>query len=361
MKLYQLGNKFSFNMISYEKEGDFREFDILRGFAIIFVVIIHTFGLVYHFNEGLEYLLTYGTLFTIAQSAVPIFLFISGYFLRFKYMNDRSLKSIFRARFIKIIPPYLLFSVIYILFNNWKYQQNISVLEGLYKILSFSAEFHFWFIGLIVFFYLFFPLINICFERSKKRNFLLGSFVLQLTWIVFEIYINNEFLFNPELQVAMFFVKNSIFSYIFYFVLGMYIAENYNEIKNKLIKKKYFFVAITIFLPSVFTVFYFIMNLWYFKLITLPISIPAILIFYVISLKLKKKNFGEIFRFFGRYSYGIYYIHPLITSLLINIFLIGAFFYLTLFCNVLLISSILIYFISQMPYSKFLIGKIRKP
>lgn len=346
-------------MILYKKERDLREFDILRGLAIIFVVIIHTFGLVYHFNEGLDYLLTYGTIFTIAQSAVPIFLFISGYFLRFKYMNERSLKSIFRSRIKKIIPPYILFSVIYILYNNWKYQQNISVLEGLYKVLSFSAEFHFWFLGLIVFFYLFFPLINICFERINKIKVLIGSFIFQLAWIILEIYIYNEFLFNPDLQIIIFFGKYSIFSYIFYFVLGMYTAENYSEIKNKLIKKKYFFIAIIIFLPSVFVVFQSIMNLGYFKLLTLPISIPAILIFYVISLKLKKKKFSEIFEFFGRYSYGIYYIHPLITSLIINLFLIGTFFYLILFYNVLLISSILIYFISLIPYSEFLIGKIR--
>jgi len=344
---------------SNKDKENIKEFDILRGFAIIFVVIIHTFGLVYHYNEGIEYLLTYGIIFIIAQSAVPIFLFISGYFLRFKYVNENSLKSIFKSRVKKIILPYLLFSIIYLLYNNWRFDQNTNFLEGIYQILTFSVEFHFWFLGLLISFYIFFPLINKFFEKFNKVKLLVGSFILQVIWVVLEISIYKQFLFNPDMQVLIFFIKHTFLSYIFYFILGMYFADNYNQIVDKLNNKKRLFIEILLLIPSILLNYYYIMDLLYFKLITLPLSIPAIFIFYKISLHLKEKKIGNLLGFFGRYSYGIYLIHPLITSLIGQIFEIGALFYLILFINVCIFSLCIIYLINLLPYSEILIGKVR--
>ncbi|MFW9946098.1 MAG: acyltransferase [Candidatus Odinarchaeota archaeon] len=336
-----------------------KEFDILRGFAIIFVVIIHTFGLVYHYNEGIEYLLTYGIIFILAQSAVPIFLFISGYFLRLKYISQNSLKSIFKSRVKKIILPYLLFSIIYLLYNNWRFDLNTNFLEGIYQILTFSVEFHFWFLGLLIFFYIFFPLLNKCFEKFGKVKLLVGSAILQLIWIVLEITIYKQFLFNPDMQVLIFFIKYAFISYFFYFFLGMYFVENYDQVIDRLDNKKSLYILILLLIPSILLSYYYIMDLVYFKLITMPISILAILIFYKISFNLKEKKIGNLFEIFGRYSYGIYLIHPLITSLLGYIFEIGALFYLILFINVCVFSLSIIYLINLLPYSEILIGKVR--
>ncbi|MFX0026193.1 MAG: acyltransferase [Candidatus Hermodarchaeota archaeon] len=345
--------------ISSDKiKGNIKEFDILRGFAIIFVVIIHTFGLVYHYKEGIEYLLTYGIIFIIAQSAVPIFLFISGYFLRLKYINQNSLKSIFKSRVKKIVLPYLLFSIIYLLYNNWRFDLNTSFLEGIYQILTFSVEFHFWFLGLLVFFYIFFPLLNKCFEEFNKFKLLIGSVILQLIWIVLEITIYKQFLSNPNMQILIFFIKYAFISYNFYFILGMYFAENYDQVIDKSNNKKGVFILILFLIPSIL-LYYFYMDLVYFKLTTMPLSILEILIFYKISLNLKEKKIGNLFEFFGRYSYGIYLIHPLITSLLGYIFEIGALFYLLLFVNVCFFSLSIIYLINLLPYSEILIGKVR--
>jgi len=345
---------------SLKNKENIKEFDILRGFAIIFVVIIHTFGLVYHYNEGIEYLLTYGIIFIIAQSAVPIFLFISGYFLRLKYVNQNSLKPIFKSRVKKIILPYLLFSIIYLLYNNWRFDQNTIFLEGIYQILTFSVEFHFWFLGLLVSFYIFFPLINKCFEKFNKVKLLAGSFILQVLWIILEISTYKQFLFNPDMQVLIFFIKHTFISYIFYFILGMYFVEKYNQIMEKSNNIRNLFIEILILIPSILLSYYYITDLVYFKLITLPLSILAILIFYKISLHLKEKKIGNLLSFFGRYSYGIYLIHPLITSLIGQIFEIGALFYLILFIDVCVFSLCIIYLINLLPYSEILIGKVRK-
>ncbi len=347
------------NIILYKNMENIKEFDILRGFAIIFVVIIHTFGLVYHYNEGIEYLLTYGIIFILAQSAVPIFLFISGYFLRLKYISQNSLKSIFKSRVKKIILPYLLFSIIYLLYNNWRFNLNTKFLEGIYQILTFSVEFHFWFLGLLIFFYIFFPLLNKCFEKFNKVKLLVGSAILQLIWIVLEITIYKQFLFNPDMQVLIFFIKYTFISYIFYFILGMYFVENYDQVIDKLDNKKNLYILILLLIPSILLSYYYIMDLVYFKLITMPLSILAILIFYKISLNLKEKKIGNLFEFYGRYSYGIYLIHPLITSLIGYIFEIGALFYLLLFVNVCVFSLCIIYLINLLPYSEILIGKVR--
>jgi peptidoglycan/LPS O-acetylase OafA/YrhL len=161
------------------------------------------------------------------------------------------------------------------------------------------------------------------------------------------------------MQVLIFFIKHAFISYIFYFILGMYFSEKYNQIIGKSNNKKSLFIEVLILIPSILLSYYYIMDLVYFKLITLPLSILAIFIFYKISLHLREKKIGNLLGFFGRYSYGIYLIHPLITSLIGQIFEIGALFYLILFINVCVFSLCIIYLINLLPYSEILIGKVR--
>jgi len=140
----------------------------------------------------------------------------------------------------------------------------------------------------------------------------------------------------------------------------MYFVEKYNQIMEKSNNIRNLFIEILILIPSILLSYYYITDLVYFKLITLPLSILAILIFYKISLHLKEKKIGNLLSFFGRYSYGIYLIHPLITSLIGQIFEIGALFYLILFIDVCVFSLCIIYLINLLPYSEILIGKVRK-
>ncbi|MEG6305870.1 acyltransferase [Enterobacter ludwigii] len=92
-----------------------KSLDAWKGIAIIAVVFIHSFGYLSTSNVGSNDWY-FGIIFRqFINFAVPVFFFISGY-LAFSYNYDGAI-SFYRKRLNRIIPPYLIWSVIYICFS----------------------------------------------------------------------------------------------------------------------------------------------------------------------------------------------------------------------------------------------------
>ena len=101
------------------------EINFLRGFGVLAVITIHTTG---YFTEIKR---SYNTLVLLnlwtdifSQFAVPLFILISGFVLARNYRNDFSLTKFYKKRIRSIIPQYLIFSVLYTVFNNWVVMQS---------------------------------------------------------------------------------------------------------------------------------------------------------------------------------------------------------------------------------------------
>jgi peptidoglycan/LPS O-acetylase OafA/YrhL len=87
-------------------------YDWLRGLAIIGVVMLHAVRGALEFPDG-----SYNAVFGVAarqvlNMAVPAFLFISGYFSVFSYRKSASVTIYYRARFRRLLIPYLFWSAI---------------------------------------------------------------------------------------------------------------------------------------------------------------------------------------------------------------------------------------------------------
>jgi membrane-bound acyltransferase YfiQ involved in biofilm formation len=229
-------------------------------------------------------------------------------------------------------------------------------------------------------------------NNGKTLLFIFLALITQQTWIIIEsiistyftssIYFNSITHLNGVLNgVLDLLLTRVFFSYIFYFIIGIHVCQNYEDVLNKIFNaKKWIIPTIIVFtgiisalwvngiakygsydnIPQSYSIYYALLNSIYYPFI--------FFMFLIISLncfKNKNKYFdcSKKISLLGRYSFGIYLIHPfymiMITTLIFPHFSVDfnqLIFYPTLFILTLLLSSVSVYLISYLPYSEILIG-----
>ncbi|MCR5565503.1 MAG: acyltransferase [Clostridiales bacterium] len=122
----------------------------LMGFAILCIMFTH---------NSIEIGIIWSTAKIIAQIGVDLFLFLSGYGLYNSYM--KSPEGFYKRRFIRIIPTYLLVTILYIAYL--KIFTSSSIKEALwnFSLISFFTDGIQlqWFIAIILLLYLLYPVL----------------------------------------------------------------------------------------------------------------------------------------------------------------------------------------------------------
>jgi len=168
-------------------------FDILRIVAILFIVLAHLRGLVFMniefflYNPEHYYNMIW---FSAGTVGVALFLFISGAVLEYTHRNISTIRDLIRfyyRRLTRIYPIYWV-SLIITLFIAPVYIEKSTA--GLISQFSgfMSSPFHVqWFIGLIVFMYLIFPLLSKSMEKCPYFTIV----ILLAISIVSTVYVNT--------------------------------------------------------------------------------------------------------------------------------------------------------------------------
>ena len=107
----------------------FSKFETLKFVAIIMVVFIHIVcGELYEVESGelsYEWIIS-NVIDSFCRSCVPIFVMVSGFFLLGK---DEKITVFFKKRILKIIPKFLIYSIIFYLFtitfHNNSFENNL--------------------------------------------------------------------------------------------------------------------------------------------------------------------------------------------------------------------------------------------
>lgn len=359
------------------------EIDLMRGIAILSVIIIHVSGYFTNIKQINGLMITMATIDFFAHFAVPLFVFISGFVLMLSSKEKIILKTFYKRRILKIIPPYLIFSTLYLLLSSLTlspFSLNIpdfSII--LLKLLTATSFSHLWFIALIVQFYLVFPLLR----KFSQSSFLTLSNILlaigiQIIWQICAKFVLHNFEFNDFIQsFFQTFVLGSFISYIGYFLLGMYFSKNNLRIIQQLEKIKYLWLMFLIIsltslisyyhlsLLSVQNNFY---NLPWKSLLIIRFLSPFLYIATFLFLyKLCLKNIPIFVKntltLFSKYSFGIYLTHHgilyVLGYLLINFTSYNentCIFYLITLTLTIAFSFIVTYLISFLPKHKYIIG-----
>ena len=150
--------------------GRLQELEALRTAAFLAVVAQHVLGAyVRRAGTTAAEQAAIGLLFGLCKFAVPMFLFLSGAVLFLRYYGRLEYGKFLRRRLITILGPFLCWCVLYYLYGWW----DLGVppwgkREFLRLVLTCSVSYHTWYVGLIVQFYVFLPLIFALFRGLAR-------------------------------------------------------------------------------------------------------------------------------------------------------------------------------------------------
>jgi peptidoglycan/LPS O-acetylase OafA/YrhL len=191
-------------------------FDILRGFAILGVVLIHITAPLATDGDLISVLLN-----QMSRFAVPVFFILSGWGLTATNSLEKSAGywDFLKARLWAIVPQYLIWNIIYLFYSEaWEVFPGFS-LEALWAILReiFLGTIynHLYFVPIILVFYVVYPLLL----RLANRYGVLLSLMVTLVSQISDVWVQHEY----------FYMNKNIFNWLFYFIFGIWLAKNFSK------------------------------------------------------------------------------------------------------------------------------------
>lgn len=282
------------------------------------MLIIHTTDDTAEINQltDLIFLATY--LEELVRFAVPMFVFISGFVLYNKYKSDFSMREFYQKRFTVILIPYIIFSVVYCV--ERAYLGLVPTLSFNYiidSIFNFNAAGLFWYIRLILILYILYPAIVAYYKIIKER---LGIYTFPAFFVsIIIMYFLGAFVFALKFTVYRY------FGYLIYFFFGIYVNDNYNQIRQwleRLPVKIVILLSLLIIILPFFSMYYYIdfrfhthftQSIHYYsQLMLISSHILHICIFILCLYLILHFNFkSSILKKIGEYSYGMYLCHAI--------------------------------------------------
>lgn len=339
-------------------------FDTLRALASFGVIVLHVAApALYLHGHEIDSNWWVGNAFdSLVRFSVPIFLLISGALLLPK--TYPSLQAYFSKRVLRIVYPFLFWSIIYIAYSLFHTYQETGSMEmrqittRFFVKLRDGASFHLWYVYLILGLYLIYPVLGKWLHHSKQSEIKYFIFIWVVCIVARLPFIADYF---PKIELIYF------SGYIGYPVLGYllirYKFENREKIKEIALLLIGAGVLITFFGTYFLTSHngHFDDTLYHF--LSPNVGIAAVGVFLLFQYSDIKINdtLTSIIGFFSRYSYGIYLVHVLVIDefkkigvdyLMVNPMIgIPA---MSLLC--LFTSSFVVWCIGKLPYGKYISG-----
>lgn len=271
---------------------------IWMGFAILWVIF-------FHFGYKTPNLLA--ALQSSGYSGVDIFFFASGIGCYLSYSRDKNAAAFIKRRFIRIMPTYFVFIVIWCTFKVITDGMDFTTVLGnifcVQDLTGKDGSFN-WYFGAMWIFYLLTPYFVAVADKIKKPA---GCVLFCLLLVLFSFpFWNVKALIIIVTRMPVYF-------------LGMYLAKRSQESDEK-ISLKFMLIAtvLSIISMAAFIVCYFKLHdeLWNYGLWWYPfiITAPTICLYLsFISKQLEKKSVGQkilkAFSFIGSYTFELFLVH----------------------------------------------------
>ncbi len=271
---------------------------IWMGFAILWVIFFH-FG--YKPPDPLAALQSSG------YSGVDIFFFASGIGCYLSYSRDKNVAAFIKRRFIRIMPTYFVFIVIWCTYKVITDGMDFTTVLGnifcVQDLTGKDGSFN-WYFGAMWIFYLLTPYFVAVADKIKKPA---GCVLFCLLLVLFSFpFWNVKALIIIVTRLPVYF-------------LGIYLAKR-SQVSDDKISLKFMLIAtvLSIISMAAFIVCYFKLHdeLWNYGLWWYPfiITAPTICLYLsFISKQLEKKSVGQkilkAFSFIGSYTFELFLVH----------------------------------------------------
>lgn len=288
--------------------------DLIKVFAIIGVVIIHTCT----FDTPIASADWNFALFwrSISGASVPLFLMSSGAIM-LEQSKDISFKKLYKKNILRIILSMFVWAAIYKIYhlNDAENLSFHTALDSFYEIIFFNHEFHFYYMHMIIIVYMFLPVTRTLVKHSGQKQLLYILFL----WFAFAIIYPTIKRFYPfsffEGMTTMWGI-NLTYASIGFGILGYYL-------KKYPLTKLYSLIL-------AFSGFGLVFGLTFFKSFTsgilyehflagngLPVCIMAAGIFsFLVSVNLESTGICFVLTSLSKSSFCIYLVHMLVMYIL---------------------------------------------
>ena len=275
--------------------------DLIRVIGAFLVVMAHI-----SYQGGPVLASTY--YFVISRIAVPLFFMVSGFLLLKK---EEPYSVFFKKRAVKVAVPFLVWSVIYLLWKREGFDAGFSldlVLSYMLKIIRGPRENHLWFFYALIGLYLFTPILRVFVARASRLDL---YYFCALWFLVVPIFsLMQEFL-PVKIGFELYFIAG----YTGYFMLG-HLLGLFEYSRNQLYGLAAFFL-----LFSVVTAYLDLQsNLlkWNTQYFVSYLGVNIVLLTVAAFVLLREVQIGDrlyaILAPLGRASFGIYLVHVIVIT-----------------------------------------------
>lgn len=306
------------------RKNKIAEIDILRSLCMLFVVSIHMLNIpVSVLQNGILSQKFFFVSRGMLVFAVPCFIFLSMTIVSMQ--GIKSLKDFYKKKFIRIVMPYLLWSVFYLLvlfvFGHLKIEK-IGNLKAISYYLFYGKSYeHLYFMPILIGLTAISPLMI---KLAKKFNNLASASVFALS-LQMCIYLLNKFFIYQNYQM----LSSTFFWYMGIAFLGIYFGLYYEKNTKIIIKYSSYIFMASVFVGVVHYTYQSVLwqSLWndvkfnttiynlnlniYFTLVSLSLLIIS---YYLANdVEVSTIRFVKYLKNISPYSYGIYFVHPIFT------------------------------------------------
>lgn len=272
--------------------------DFLKSLAAFAVIILHvSVPVVFEFEEKENWWA--GNFYnSLTRFCVPVFVMISGVLLLGK---NEQLSVFLRKRFLRILPPFILWSLIYLALKIDYGLQLKEILSYSMTELKGGTQFHLWYVYMIIGLYLIIPLVNKWILNSTK-NELIYFLLIWVFVLLLALPVLNKLTTKIDLRYFS--------GYLGYLILGYFLYQFVNLKRN---------LGLLIFLVGfLFTMIatYYIssaendFNEKFYKFLSINVVVASSGIFILFkNIIIKNKGIQKVIVFLSKYSYGVYLSH----------------------------------------------------
>ncbi|EJQ54879.1 hypothetical protein IEQ_00219 [Bacillus cereus BAG6X1-2] len=209
--------------------------DVLRVFSMFAVIFLHTAAGSLRGNIGSSTWHISNVLTTVFSTSVPIFFMISGAMLM-RSSKTTSLKITYTQRLPKLIVPFIIWSIIAVLYFTPRPIQITNVIKSILYIPNQAATVHLWFMYAIIPLYILSPLLKKMVDSLSKD---LIKYMLIL-WFTVSSLLPTIAVLVPDKLKPIFtlypnFDMNFLGGYIGYFLLGYYLMTYEKKVSKRLL------------------------------------------------------------------------------------------------------------------------------
>lgn len=212
------------------KQNRIAGIDVIRFFAIFFVLGIHSMGFLgFHSHEVTASKFVEIFIFRFTWMCVPLFLLLTGYLNSRKEGNKAYFKSILNTALI-----FLFYSVLVVLFRHFYQNEGFTLWQGIKMFFNFTTQDRAWYMNMYFGLVLLVPFINkgwSLFDKKQKMIiigvlFLLTS-VSKYVFKITEHYFETPFVLISDYWWGLYFLV--------YYLIGAFVREYPIQISKKIL------------------------------------------------------------------------------------------------------------------------------